>query len=62
MFFESEMVSIYFTEKFNTEKIEGMNYMFDTCTKLTSIDLSVFNTRNVLDMQGSLVSVIHLNQ
>ena len=62
MFFESEMVSIYFTEKFNTEKIEGMNYMFDTCTKLTSIDLSVFNTRNVLDMQGSLVSVIHLNR
>ena len=62
MFLESEMISIYFTEKFNTEKIEGMNYMFDTCKKLTSIDLSVFNTRNVLDMQGSLVSVIHLNQ
>ena len=52
MFSESEMISISFTEKFNTEKIVDMNYMFDSCTKLTSIDLSVFITRNVLDMQG----------
>ena len=63
MFYESDMISISFSEKFNTEKIVDMNYMFDTCQNLTSIDLSVFNTRNVLDMGGmfsectSLISV-----
>lgn len=62
MFYESDMISISFSEKFNTEKIVDMNYMFDTCENLTSIDLSVFNTRNVLDMGECLVSVLHLSQ
>jgi surface protein len=34
------------------EYVEYMNNMFDGCSKLTSIDISKFNTQNVKDMQN----------
>jgi len=50
-FAQSEMKSITFSEKFNTETIEYMNGMFKYCNNLTSINLSYFNTKNVKDME-----------
>ena len=50
MFAQSEITSIIFSEKFNTESITDMNGMFRYCNKLTSIKLSSFNTKNVVDM------------
>ena len=46
MFYDSDMSSIIFTSKFNTTHIESMNYMFSSCSHLTSIDFSYFNTGN----------------
>ena len=31
---------------FKTEKVQTMNYMFGSCTKLNSLDISTFNTTN----------------
>ena len=31
---------------FNTEKVKQMEYMFGSCSKLTSLDISTFNTNN----------------
>ncbi|WP_304155181.1 BspA family leucine-rich repeat surface protein [Hoylesella buccalis] len=36
----------------NTEKVTHMNYMFNDCQSLTSLDLSNFNTQNVTDMRN----------
>ena len=39
MFYKIEdLVSISFSSKFNFENIENMDRMFESCTKLTSID------------------------
>ena len=37
-------------EYLNTAKVTDMGSMFDTCTKLTSLDVTNFNTGNVTDM------------
>ena len=36
----------------DTSKVTDMNYMFQYCSSLTSLDLSTFNTSNVTDMSG----------
>ena len=51
IFYNSEMTSIIFSEKFNTKKIIYMNNMFKGCSQLTSINLSYFNTKNVENMK-----------
>ena len=35
----------------NTEKVTDMNYMFNDCQSLTSLDLNNFNTQNVTNMR-----------
>ena len=52
-FFEGldRMISISFTTLFNTEKITKMDRMFYGCKKLKSLDLSSFNTNNVVSMK-----------
>ena len=47
-----KLVSIYFTPKFNTKNIKYMDYLFDNCLYLTSIDLSNLNTENVISMKN----------
>ena len=42
-----KMISISFTNKFESKNIKNMNYMFDSCTSLTSIDFTHFDTTNV---------------
>ena len=42
-----KMVSITFTNKFESKNIKNMNYMFYFCTSLTSIDFTHFDTTNV---------------
>ena len=39
-------------ENFNTENVENMAYLFWNCTELETIDVSNFNTRNVIYMSG----------
>ena len=51
IFNNSEMTSIIFSEKFNTENIKYMNNMFKGCSQLTSINLSYFNTKNDENME-----------
>lgn len=56
-------------EYLNTAKVTDMSYMFESCSKLTSLDVTNFNTGNVTDMSHmfssckSLTSldVIHFN-
>ena len=36
----------------NTSNVTYMNYMFDSCSELISLDLSSFNTSNVTDMDS----------
>jgi len=51
MFYKIEdLVSISFSSKFNFENIENMDRMFESCTKLTSIDLSNINAKKVNSM------------
>ena len=37
---------------FDTSKVTNMNYMFDSCSSLQSLDLSNFDTSNVTDMSS----------
>ena len=39
-------------EKFDTSIVTNMDYMFDSLTKITNLDLSSFDTSNVTTMQG----------
>ena len=39
-------------EYLNTSEVETMNYMFDYCALLKSLDLSSFNTKEVKNMDG----------
>ena len=51
MFYKiNNLISISFTEKFNTEKIKYMNYLFSFCSSLININIKTFDTSNVLDM------------
>ena len=48
----NDMILIKFTNKFDSQKITNMEYMFDWCSSLKSIDLSNLNTENVLSMES----------
>ena len=53
MFHEvKSLISIDFSEKFNTENKTDMNNMFNGCLSLTSINLTYFNTKNVKNMEN----------
>lgn len=41
-------VNIYGLEKFNTQSVDNMNYLFQGCSHLEKLDLSSFDTRNVV--------------
>ena len=43
-------------EYLNTEKVTSMRSMFASCTNLTSLDVSKFDTRNVTDMGGMFLN------
>ena len=47
----TKMISISFTENFETKNINYMNYFFINCTSLISIDLSHINTENVFEVE-----------
>jgi len=46
-----QLKSIVFSPLFNTEKVNEMNFMFQNCESLTSVDVSHFNTKNVAFME-----------
>lgn len=46
----SGIQSLAFGKQFNTSKVQGMEYMFDSCSGLTSLDLSNFDTSSVESM------------
>lgn len=48
----SNLTTITFSSKFNTQSAKFMEYMFQACKKLTALDLSSFNTQNVTNMAG----------
>ena len=45
------LISIEFSPLFNTERINEMNFMFQNCKSLTSVDVSNLNTKNVAFME-----------
>ena len=49
---QAEFFEIYYIlkEKINNKPIEDMSYMFSGCQKLESLDVTNFNTENVIDM------------
>ena len=51
-FFQSliKLETITGLEYLNTEKVTDMSYMFQSCSRLTSLDITNFNTANVTDM------------
>lgn len=52
MFVESYVKELNFGPDFDTSSVESMRSMFQQCPKLTKLDISCFNTRNVEDMSG----------
>ncbi|MBQ4173540.1 MAG: BspA family leucine-rich repeat surface protein, partial [Prevotella sp.] len=46
----TELTTIEGIENLNTSEVTSMRSMFSTCSKLTSLDLSNFNTANVTNM------------
>ena len=46
--YSKNLYTIYFSENFNTNNIKDMTKMFSHCNKLTYIDLSYFQTKNVI--------------
>ena len=48
----ANLISINFTENFNTKNIITMDMMFFNCINLTSLDLSIFNTENVYNFDN----------
>ncbi len=50
----SNLIQIKFNNNFNTSKVTDMNCMFQNCSSLTSLDLSSFNTINVINMSGMI--------
>ena len=47
----SNLTTIEDIEYLNTAKVTNMNYMFDNCESLKSLDLTKFNTENVTSMK-----------
>ena len=56
----TNMTSISFTTEFNTENVENINFMFDYCSSLISINFSNLNTKNIRTMEGMFYSCISL--
>ena len=54
------LVTINFYQKFNTEKIKYMDYMFRNCESLSFINISYFNTENVIAMNHMFASCTSL--
>ena len=54
------LVSINFYQKFNTEKIKYMDYMFRNCESLSFINISYFNNENVIAMNHIFASCTSL--
>ena len=51
MFYDCQLLSnIIFGTKFTTNSVQDMNSAFSGCRSLTNLDLSNFNTANVIDM------------
>ncbi|HRL17712.1 MAG TPA: BspA family leucine-rich repeat surface protein, partial [Prevotella sp.] len=50
-FYCSNLTTIEGIEYLNTAKVTNMNYMFDNCESLKSLDLTKFNTENVTSMK-----------
>ena len=48
----SNLISINFNDIFNTSNVTNMEGMFNSCSSLTSLDLSRFNTSNVANMEN----------
>lgn len=48
----SRLTDIVFDEGFRTDNVTNMFQMFDHCSSLTHLDLSVFNTENVTNMKS----------
>ena len=48
----SNLISINFNNNFNTSNVTDMQYMFNDCKSLTSLNLSSFNTSNVTIMEN----------
>ena len=47
-----EVTSINFNNNFDTSNVTDMSYMFAWCTNIETIDISSFNTSNVIYMQN----------
>ena len=45
-----KLISISFTDKFNSQKIENMASLFSYCSSLSNVNLTYLNTDNVQDM------------
>ena len=56
----TQMISISFTEKFDTKNIINMNSFFEECSSLVSIDLSKLNTMNLLYTERMFFNCINL--
>lgn len=48
----SSLASITGLDKLDTTAVKDMDYMFYRCAELTSLDLSSFNTENVMNMRS----------
>jgi len=46
---------------FKTERVQNMNYMFGGCTKLSSLDISTFNTINCKGFTNMFENDTNLN-
>ncbi len=60
----NKLKSINYSNKFNISAIENMDLMFNGCSSLTSLDLSSFDTSNVISMHhmfNSCSSLTSLN-
>ena len=55
----SKLTSIKFGNGFNTSNVEHMDAMFYGCSGLTSLDVSNFNTSNVVSMSYAVDSVFY---
>ena len=48
----TNLKSINFGNKFSTINVKSLNYMFGNCSSLIELDLSTFDTRNTIIMNG----------
>ena len=52
----SSLTNIIFGDNFDTSNVTSMSGMFENCRSLTSLDLSNFNTSNVINMGANYIS------